>query len=175
MASELRLKLLNELTIKNGGDAGITLASLAAATWRQFAKLDLCAAGTPFPMFVTFRIQAKPAAAPTAGGTVDLYFGFSGSGTAGTDNPAGLSGADGAYNGYGAASTDADEAVGQMTWAKPLIVTADAVIQVAEWSGPYEVRDRYLVGAIRNSMSQALSSTETDHKVTVRLWTVEAQ
>ncbi len=175
MASELRRKLVATKTIKNGGDAGITLASLAAGSWRQFAKLDLFGAGTPFPAEIEFRIQAKPTSAPTAGGLVQLFFGFSSSGTAGTDNPAGLGGADGAYVGYGAAAGDADECMMQMREAKPLVASADAVIQVGEWSGPYTVHDRYLVGAIRNSMSQNLSSTETDHQITVRIWTPESQ
>lgn len=175
MASEIRRKLVASKTIKNGGDAGITLASLAAGSWRQFAKLDLFGAGSPFPAEIEFRVQAAPTAAPTAGGTVRLLFGFSSSGTAATDNPAGLSGADGAYNGYGAAAADADECVGQLREAKPLIASADAVIQVGEWCGPYAVRGRYLVGAIRNSMSQNLSATETDHQITVNIWTYESQ
>ena len=174
MASELRYKLLGTKTIKNGGDAGITLASLAAGAWRQFAKLDLCGAGTPFPMFVDFRIQAEPDTAPTAGGRVDLYFGFSSSGTAGTDNPGNLNGTDAAYVGYGEASADADECMGQMS-AATLIVSADAATQVSEWSEKYEVKDRYLVGAVRNSTSVALDATESKHQVTVRLWTLESQ
>lgn len=175
MASELRMKLLSSKTIKSGGDAAITLASLAAAAWRQFAKVDLCGAGTPFPMYVDFRIYAKPTSAPTAGGLVQLYIGFSDSGTVGTNNPANLSGVDAAYVGYGAAATDADECMGQLTAVTPLIASADAVIQVSEWSGLYEVKDRYLIGAIRNGMSQNFSSTETDHQVLMRLWTPESQ
>jgi len=176
MASELRFKLLATKTIKSGGDAGITLASLAAAAWRQFAKLDLCGGGTPFPLYVDFRIQAKPTSAPTAGGRVQLFIGFSDSGTAATNNPANLSGADAAYLGYGAASTDADECMAQMTEVSPpLVASADAVIQSSEWIGKIEVKDRYMVGAIRNSMSQAFSSTEADHQVTCRLWTLESQ
>jgi hypothetical protein len=176
MANELRRKLVASKTIKNGGDAGITLASLAAGSWRQCVKLDLFGAGTPFPAEIEIRVTAKPTSAPTAGGQVRFFFGYSSSGTAATGNPAGLSGADAAYVGYGAAAGDADECMGQLFEAAPgLIASADAVIQVGLWTGPFEVHDRYLVGAIRNGTSVALSSTESDHVVDLRVWTYEIQ
>lgn len=175
MASEMRRKLLATKVIKNsGGDAAITLASLAAAAWRQFVKLDLGYA-SPMPMEVEIRVLAKPTSAPTAGGTVDFYFGFSDSATAGTNNPANLVGTDSAYVGYGAASTDADECMGQFAGPASLVVSADAVIQTSEWIGPFLVKDRYLIGAMRNSMSVAFSATESDHQVQVRIWTYESQ
>jgi hypothetical protein len=174
MASEVRRKLLATKTVKSGGDGGITLASLAAAAWRQFAKFDLGYA-SPFPMEMEVRILSKGTAAPTAGGTVDFYFGFSDSATAGTNNPANLSGADAAYNGYGAAGTDADECMGQMAGPASLVVSNDAAIQTSEWIGPFLVKDRYLVGAIRNSTSQAFTGTEGDHQVQIRLYTYESQ
>jgi len=175
MASEIRRKLLYEKTIKNGGDAGITLASLAAGAWRQFVKLDLCAAGTPFPCEMEVRIQAEPISAPTAGKPIQFFFGFSSSVTAGTGNPANLVGTDSAYVGYGAAAADADECMGQLIEARPLIVSADAAVQVAAWSGPYTIHDRYLVGAVRNGMAVTLSATEASHVVTVRVYTYESQ
>lgn len=175
MASEVRRKLLATKTIKNsGGDAAITLASLGAGAWRQHVKLDL-GYSTPFPCEIEVRIQAKPTSAPTAGGAIAYYFGFSSSATAGTGNPANLSGSDAAYNGYGAASTDADECVSQLDQAMPLVVSADAVIQTQNWSGPYRVSDRYLVGALRNGASVTLSSTESDHQIEVRIYTYENQ
>lgn len=175
MANELRRKLLTAKTIKNGGDAGITLASLGAGAWRQFVKLDLGYA-SPYPLEIEVRIAAKPTSAPTAGGAVRLFFGFSSSATAGTGNPANLSGADAAYVGYGAAAGDADECISQLHEAgQGLVASADAVIQTSEWLGPFTVRDRYLVGAVKNGLSVDLSATETDHEITVRVWTLEIQ
>lgn len=175
MASELRRKLLATKTIKNsGGDAAITFASLASGGWRQFVKLDLGYA-SPFPMELEFRLSFKPTSAPTAGGPIDFYFGFSDSATAGTNNPANLSGTDAAYNGYGAASTDADECLGQFAGPASLVLSTDSAIQTSEWIGPFLVKDRYLIGAVRNSCSQALSGTESDHQVQVRIYTYESQ
>lgn len=174
MASEVRRKLLATKTVKNGGDFGTTVASLGAGAWRQCAKADLGYA-SPFPMELEFRVIAKPTSAPTAGGTVDFYFGFSDSSVNTINNPANLSGIDSAYNGYGAASTDADECMGQLAGPASLVVSADSAIQTSEWIGPFLVKDRYMIGAIRNSMSVALSTTESDHQVQVRIYTYESQ
>jgi hypothetical protein len=62
-----------------------------------------------------------------------------------------------------------------MNRASPLIVSADAAQQTGEWSGPYPIRDRYLVGAVRNGSSVALENAETHHVITIRVFTYESQ
>lgn len=77
-------------------DAEIDMGGLATGTARQSAKLDL-GANRDLEYLVEAHIETDVDA--DDGSTVDVYAGYSGSGTATNDNPAELQGADQAYSG----------------------------------------------------------------------------
>lgn len=75
----------------------LDLTSLADTAARQSAKVDLGAIRAPAYLV---RCAFELAATPTAGEVIELYWGPSQHSTAGTGNPANLSGSDAAYSGY---------------------------------------------------------------------------
>lgn len=79
-------------------DAEIDLGGLTNTSYRQSAKCDLTANRDPW---YKVEISVEFDTDSTAGNTVDVYAAYSDSATAGTGNPAGLSGTDAAYTGYG--------------------------------------------------------------------------
>ncbi len=85
-------------------DAEIDLGSLANAGARQSVKANLTV-NRDVEYKVEVSVETDTDA--TAGGTIDIYVGFSDSATAGTGNPAALSGADAGYTG-GTGGTLAD-------------------------------------------------------------------
>lgn len=144
----------------SGGNYAITATSLASGSYRQGAKGDLTAS---FADSFDVAFYCQPVSAPTAGTTADLYWAASTSATAGTDNPGGCDGTDSAYVGYGAAATDADEAVFQLEFLGSVIFTADSVQQVARMRlNPVA---RYGMPVIKNVAGVALHGTGTNIKV----------
>lgn len=150
----------NEVLIKNGtpivwantsdyGDAvwtrtrQIDLTSLANGAARQGQKADLL---SPRAGAFTVRVVVEPDVAPSSGATSEIYFGFSGSGTAGTDNPAGLTGADGAYTGTtGDSLADSVKALSTIPFiylhtsdVAPIVLPQDIGIlyPILEWVSP---------------------------------------
>lgn len=87
---------------KSSGGINITCTSLAAAASRQGVKSATLVATPPggatavLPDFLQVILQVQMVSAPTAGKEVSVFLGFSDSATAGTDNPAGLTGTDAA-------------------------------------------------------------------------------
>lgn len=82
----------------SGGTNVITCTSLAAGAARQGAKSGTFADGTlGNPIEYRVKLVMQFTAAPTDGKEVEVWLGQSSSGTAGTDNPGGLSGTDAAY------------------------------------------------------------------------------
>lgn len=150
-------------TIKNsGGSAAITLASLANGSGRQSVKLDLGATRAAlWRVSATFEI----AATPTAGATIDLYWAPSASGTAGTDNPANVTGADAAYAGY---SSNLAASVKQLLFMGSFVCTAQATgtVQAAN-VGAFAPPDRYGSLVVVNNSGAALHSTDTNQAVTL--------
>lgn len=93
----------NDLRVTTDGtnelDVQIDLTSLADGSARQSAKFDF---GAHWAERYLIRTCFELAATPTDGDLVELYFGFSHHATAGTGNPANLTGSDAAYSGYSA-------------------------------------------------------------------------
>lgn len=90
-------------TSSGGGTYILTGTSLGAGSTRQGGKTTTTLVQAPpsgstaiLPDFLRFLIQLQFVSAPAAGGEVQLYLGFSSSTTAGNNNPAGLTGVDGA-------------------------------------------------------------------------------
>ena len=105
----------------SGGTYAITCTSLAAAASRQGAKSATLVAAPPggttavLPDYLQCILQVQMTSAPAAGSEVQLFLGFSDSATAGTDNPAGLTGTD-------AAGPNADT-LGQLVFAGSVVLS----------------------------------------------------
>lgn len=149
--------------IKNsGGDAAITLASLANAAGRQAVKLDMGATRARL-----WRIKAtfEIASTPTAGATIDLYWAPSASATAGTDNPANVTGADAAYAGY---SSNLTAAIKQLLFVGSFVCTTQATATVqAGFVGTFSPPARYGSLVVVNNSGAALHSTDTNQSITL--------
>jgi len=132
----------------------LDLTSLADAAARQSTKVDLGAVRAPrYKVRAVFEI----AATPTAGDIIELYWAASSSGTAGTGNPGGVTGADGAYTG---SSSNLAAAIRQLerigTFVCTEVATAEAV-QVAE-CGYFVPGERYGSLIVKNESNAALHS-----------------
>ena len=139
----------------------IDLTSLAAGAYRQSAKFDF---GATRAREWQMRAAIEPVSAPTAGGAVEFFLGFSNSATAANANPGNLSGSDAAWVGYGAAATDADEVVGQLVRVGQLVFGADDDIQVGE-VGVFTPWQRYGILVVRNGLSVALESDAVEMSI----------
>ena len=137
-------------------DAEIDMGGLADAGARQSVKADLTAnRDTEYLVELSVECDVDP----DAGSTIDIYAGFSDSATAGTGNPAMLSGTDSDYSG-GAAGTLA-EGLKQLTWIGSLVLQvkndADAEPQVGV-VGYVKPTGRYMMIVARNQSGQALGA-----------------
>lgn len=148
-------------TIKNsGGDAAITLASLANAAGRQAVKLDL---GSTRAAAYDVYVDAEIAATPTAGASIDIYWAPSSSATAGTDNPGNVTGTDAAYAGY---SSNLTATLPQLQYVGSLITTAQATATVQKgYAGRFSPAQRYGSLVYVNNSGAALHSTDTNQQV----------
>jgi len=110
-------------------DTDFTFLNFLTATLGQSVKFSF---STPWGRRWRVVSGLEFIAAPTAGLTVDFYIGYSDSATAANENPGNLSGAAGAYQGYGGDAASGIEALLQLYYIGSLICTADIAIQVAE-------------------------------------------
>ncbi|HEX9904623.1 MAG TPA: hypothetical protein VGA77_06635 [Propylenella sp.] len=151
----------------------MNLTSLAASAYIQGAKADLSAnPASEYDVEVALKWISTPVV--TAGGLVYVYFGFSGHATAGTLNPAGLSGADGAYVGY--TSDDADDA--QFHLPPPYLfraVARGATVQRIRFATPLLTQARHVSPLVRNETSQALFGDGVDMYVRLVPHVIESQ
>lgn len=139
----------------------IDLTGLGINAYRQSVKFDF---GASRARDWKCRAAFEPTSAPTAGGIVPVYLGLSDSATAANNNPANLSGADGAYVGYGAASADADESVGQLIFIGHISVSADSDIMIGE-VGIFTPWLRYGMIVVGNKTSVAFAADAIEMSV----------
>jgi len=106
-----------------------TFLNFATGTLGQSVKFSFSA-----PWGALWRVVAAMEfdIAPVAGLTVDFWIGYSNNSTVGNDNPGNLSGAVGAYQGYGGDAASGIEALPQLYRIGSMILTLDADIQIAE-------------------------------------------
>lgn len=155
-------------TIKNsGGDAAITLASLANSSSestgaRQAVKLDLGATrARAYTVTATFEI----AATPTAGNVIELWWSPSSSATAGTANQGNATGTDAAYTGY---SSNITASLKHCLFIGNFVCTAQATTTVqAAFVGILVPPHRYGCLIVWNKSGAALHSTETNQAITL--------
>lgn len=139
----------------------LTFEALAAGSARAGAEDDL---GATIPPRIKVELRIETGTAPTAGGTVDLYFAW---GDDGTTYPGGVTGSDAAWPSDG----NEDEHNKQLEYVGSLVATNDGTtVQVA---GPWivECKGRYLVPVVDNNMDQAVrdetTATDNDSRIIV--------
>lgn len=144
----------------SGGDAAITLTSLANGSAINSDKLDLGATrGAWLDAFLDIEI----AASPTAGNTIDLYWAPSSSATQATDNPGGVDGSDGAYAGY---SSNLTASLPQLQFIGSMICTAQATATVQKgYVGRFSPAQRYGTLVVVNNSGAALHSSATNMQI----------
>jgi hypothetical protein len=100
------------------------------------------------------------AATPTAGDVIELYWAPSPSATAGTANPANVTGADSAYAGY---SSNLAASVKQLERIGTFVCTAQttATVQVAE-CGYFVPGERYGSLVVKNESGAAFHSDDVE-------------
>lgn len=146
-------------TIKNsGGDAAITLASLANGSMRQAVTLDL---GANWARLWRIDCDFEIAATPTAGNAINIFGSFSNATGAGKAN---TTGSDGAYAGY---SSNAAAASKQLDFLGSHICTTQATSTVQKSNcGVFFPKGRYLNLVVDNESGAALHSTDTNQAIT---------
>lgn len=148
--------------INTGGDKVLTLTSLANGSVRQGDKsASVLHATYGRPEFLEFLFETACNVAGTNYNTVDLYIGESDSSTAGTNNPGGLSGADGAL-------TNGTQLIWQLRQAGSLIVSngAGTGVQKVRLRLMYPMQE-YVIPVVANLSGQALHATASNHKLTM--------
>ncbi len=148
----------------SGGDAAITLASLAngngtSTGGRQSASLDL---GATRARRYRLECNFELAATPTAGNAINLFGSWNSSTGAGEGN---TSGSDAAYTGY---SNNIDAATKQLEFLGSHICTAQATTtQQRSIVGVIFPKGRYLNLVVDNRSGAAFHSTDTNQFITL--------
>jgi hypothetical protein len=161
----------SQILLETGTPVAVTMTSLntlvglttSTTTGAQSAKTDLTASRAETMLL---RAQLAFTTAPTTGGYVSFYVGFSSISTAASGNPANLSGADATYTGY---ATDAAVAVSQLQFVGIMsvsVTTSTTVPQVAD-IGVFTPLDQYVMVVALNNTSQPLTTLTTDKSIKI--------
>lgn len=147
----------------------IDLTSLADTKARQGAKADL---GATRPAGYGVEVGIEMDVAPTAGEVVEVYWSLSYSGTAGTGNMGGASGADAAYK-----DGEETEWVKQLIHIGTLVLTADAAttVQIACVNPYFSPPTRYGMPVVLNQGGQAFEGDAVEMFVALVPQTDELQ
>lgn len=140
--------------------ATITLSSLATGSTANARQGNYIDFGATRAAQWLAKLQAKPAAAPTAGGSLELWMAWS-TGTASTGFPGMVTGIDSAW-------TAPDGNVAQSKYLLSYVGVLPAVASAVSHTklvGPFVPVCQYGVPVVVNNWSQALSSTAADHVV----------
>jgi hypothetical protein len=164
--------MANEVLVKLGSasPATITLTSLANNAAREGVKIDL---GATFSARYTIEFTLQTGAtAPTIGATYELWLGWSTHVTAGTDNPAGLTGADAAWTGIGSASVD--ESKMQLDLAGALVLVDETDTDMRQYF-TVTAKSRYVIPVVVNKSGQTTHATGTNNTIVLTPLTDEVQ
>jgi hypothetical protein len=148
---------------KTSGSAAMTPSTLANGAYWQSAKLDLGNANGCVAQAYNLRLNVDLAATPTAGNQISFWWCPSDSGTAGTDNAGGCSGADATYAGY---SSNAAASVNQLQFIGSFICTTQTSTQSGIVQGLLIPNDRYGSLVMVNNSGVAFAS-DTNFVVTL--------
>lgn len=148
----------------------LALAGVADGAGRQSAKVDL---GENRATRYSVRAAFELAATPTAGDVIELYWAPSQHATAGTGNPANVTGSDAAYAGY---SANLAASVLQLQLIGVFVCTAQATgtVQVAE-IGTFEPTERYGSLIVKNESNAAFHADDAETHVVFDPVVIEIQ
>lgn len=150
----------------------IDVVSLAAAAARQGVKIDL---GATRPMLYDVRITFEIAADPTVGGSVDLYWSPSHSGSANVGNMGLCTGADAAYAATGGYTLAELLTHLHFIGAAPVAVQNDTDgVQIAH-VGVFSPTARYGSPVVVNSCSQAFHGDSVEFAILLEPMVAEIQ
>lgn len=146
------------------GDKVLNGKNLATVTGRQGDKsATLLDATKGFPEFLSWLVETKLQTAPVAGTEFSLYLGWSSSATAGTDNPAGLGGAD-------AAGPNTDT-FAMLSLAGSIILSNNIGMAVQRQDKMIVVpKDYYVIPVIYNGSAYSTTNTDGETSVTMTPW-----
>lgn len=150
-----------------GGTKVLNGKALTNTSIRQGDKsaslIETTGSARGMPEFIEWTFETKVQSAPTAGNEFILYLGCSSSATAGTDNPAGLTGADGT-------GPNAD-VLPDLDLVGALIMSNNLGTGLQRRSGmkfyPYK---EYVIPVIQNSTGQTTSNVDGETIVTMTPW-----
>jgi hypothetical protein len=148
-----------KITLGTNSDAYALTMKNQGAVYRQSAKIDF---GANWDMEYHAALKTKVGGTPAAGNTVDLWIGFSDDATAGNNNWANCTGADGAYSGYSGGS--AAQSVLQLDRIGSLKLDANAGPQEGI-VGSFVPRARYGYIVWYNGSGQTTTNVDADHQV----------
>jgi len=151
----------NDLRHASAADTEVQLdlTDLADGAARESDKVDL---GAERATEYNVRCAFEMAATPTVGDLIELYWAPSHHATAATGNPAGATGSDAAYTGYGTLA----DAVPQLQFIG-VFVCDDATtttVQVGE-VGTFSPTERYGILIVKNESGAAFHSDAVEHHV----------
>jgi len=169
MANEILVKNGTQIVWANTGDFGgspvarthqIDLTGVADGEAREGAKADL---GATRAARYSVTLRTEEDAAPVSAALVQMWFGQSPHGTAGTANPGGLTGADADYT--GTAGDSVADSILQCSWVGGLPCTSDAngVIQQATWV--FMPTERYVIPVVYNTSGQAFEGDAVEMSI----------
>lgn len=153
------------------GTDQITLAGIVDDQAREGVKVDL---GDPRAEVYEVILRIEFATAPGNSSLVKLYFAPSPSVVAGTANPGGVSGTDGAYTGTPGSAIL--QAVKQLDYVGSLVCTADAQPVVQQQTWKYSPAAQYISPVvINNSGGPAFYSDDVEMSIILIPLPVELQ
>jgi hypothetical protein len=141
----------------SGGTYAMTFAGITSANGRQGAKGDLGANRAPiWDVLITASVGTA-----AAGAEIEVWWGASNSATAGTNNPAGLSGTDATFN------TTPDEYKQQLIYIGSLVLSNNAGTAIQKQWLTFTPPCRYGMPVIVNKSGVTMGATEPDHGITL--------
>lgn len=149
--------------MNTGGDKALNGKNLTNGSIREGAKSASLVDGTKgFPEWLEWTVETKVQSTPTDGTQMFLYLGFSSSATAGTDNPAGLTGAD-------AAVGDTDQ-LALLPLAGGVVMAGSLTTGVQRQIFYTRPLKEYVIPVLYNATGQTTSNVDSETKVTMRPW-----
>jgi hypothetical protein len=143
-------------------DYELDLTSLADGAARQGVKGDL---GALRAAQYRMEVWVEMDVAPASGATVDIYWAASRSATAGTNNPAGTTGADAAYT--GTAGDSLDDSLKQLVFIGSVVLTSDDAPVVQRMVFTFVPPLRYGMPVVDNNSGQAFEGDAEEMAIKV--------
>lgn len=145
--------------LASAGDKTLTLTSLANGAVREGGKSAsfLNAAGQ-LPAFIRWRLESQVGSAATQGRELNLLVGQSENATAGTDNPAQLTGADATVT-SGTELLGQLDRVGSLPFSNAIGTTVQKTYLTSYPKSPYQIP------VLHNDTGQTLGATAGNHKL----------